>query len=126
MMPGVIRRAFLYPHNLLLQSYLMSFKSGETFSELAPPLSKVFHKWQDGTQGIDTCIFSNVKKKVKEGKPADIIRRCVSSPFGYSCLIEDIPSRTVMTLQDSALKKTRTLIIFYYPVLSWVLAGRCH
>jgi hypothetical protein len=41
----------------------MSFKSGETFSELAPPLSKVFHKWQDGTQGIDTCIFSNVKKK---------------------------------------------------------------
>lgn len=58
MMLGVIRRAFLYPHNLLLQSYLMSFKSGETFSELAPPLSKVFHKWQDGTQGIDTCIFS--------------------------------------------------------------------
>lgn len=64
MMPGVIRRAFLYPHNLLLQSYLMSFKSGETFSELAPPLSKFFHKWQDGTQGIDTCIFSNVKKSL--------------------------------------------------------------
>ncbi|MFH3639978.1 hypothetical protein WAH83_24395, partial [Acinetobacter baumannii] len=38
-------------HNLLFQSYLMSFKSGETFSELAPPLSKVFHKWQDGRRG---------------------------------------------------------------------------
>lgn len=58
MMPGAIRRAFLYPHNLLLQSYLMSFKSGETYSELAPQLSKVFHKWQDGTQGRDTCILS--------------------------------------------------------------------
>lgn len=61
MMPGAIRRAFLYPHNLLLQSYLMSFKSGEVFSELAPPLSplsKVFYKWQDGTQGRDICILS--------------------------------------------------------------------
>jgi hypothetical protein len=47
----------------------MSFKSGETFSELAPPLSKVFHKWQDGTQGIDTCIFSNVKKKPAVSRP---------------------------------------------------------
>lgn len=49
---------YVYPHNLLLQSYQMNFKSGETFSELARPLSKIFHKWQDGTQARDTCILS--------------------------------------------------------------------
>jgi hypothetical protein len=36
----------------------MSFKSGEAFSELARPLSKIFHNWQDGTQVRDTCILS--------------------------------------------------------------------